>query len=170
MTWRVGGGVLYCSTQKTKRKDSVGPLTCCSYQTDLKLTDKCSMQHRTAKRQTSKMVPSPTYWMSLSHTLHHLSPGSPNGHPESTRTKKERKEDSQNISRIFQVKLRASSVSAVTQNSQQGETNSRINHRGWTVGGGNWVAQNHQVERNEGENEQLLHSFEMNGIKLTKNC
>lgn len=89
------------------------------------------MQHATShgERQTSKMVPSPTYWMSLSHTLHHLSPGSPNGHPESTRTKKERKEDSQNISRIFQVKLWASSVSVLTQNSQQGETNCRINRQ-----------------------------------------
>lgn len=62
-------------------------------------------------RKTSKIVPSPTYWMSLSHTLHHLSPGSPNGHPESTRTKKKRKEHSQNISRIFEVKLWASSLS-----------------------------------------------------------
>lgn len=94
------------------------------------------MRHATShgERQTSKMVPSPTYWMSLSHTLHHLSPGSPNGHPESTRTKKERKEDSQIVSRIFQVKLWASSVPALTQNSQQGETDCRINRQGEKLG------------------------------------
>ena len=68
--------------------------------------------------------------MSLSHTLHHLSPGSPNGHPESTRTKKKRKEHSQNISRIFEVKLLGLKfVPVQTQKSQQGETNSRTNSR-----------------------------------------
>lgn len=135
------------------------------------------MQHCMGTGKTSRIVPSPTYWMSLSHTLHHLSPGSPNGHPESTRTKKKRKKDSQNISRIFEVKaLGLRFVSVQTQKSQQGEPNSRTACRSaqleptWSLEKKNWVVRNHQVEINEHESEQLFLSFFLtNWHQRTKN-
>lgn len=57
------------------------------------VTDKCGMQQRCESHP-----PTTTYWMFLSHTHHHLSPGCPIGRRQVAPQQRKEREDSRNVS------------------------------------------------------------------------
>lgn len=110
------------------------------------------------------IIPGPTYWMSLSHTHHHLSPGCPIVRPKRARTE-ERKEDSRNINKRFEaVKRRKLSRSSHWAASRGGQIKHVNTLAGWDWSlKGNWVLQYHHMRTYHTE----LNSIDLASLLLT---
>lgn len=92
-------------------------------------------------KQRWGIIPEPTYWMSLSHTHHHLSPGCPIGRPKRARTeeRQEGRQPQHKQKRLEAVKRKSCGPTECVWAASRGGANTPWSHWGCLFSLKNWV-------------------------------